>query len=682
MKKLISIIILLLIEGTANAVLKINPITGRLDVVGTEVSSSTLPSGSTNYVQVNPASQQSGGFNISTGVVGQLSVSTISINTTNDAYPITISNSGTAQHNRLDLISLNQPGLGGAFRLATWNHVPASGWTEFAFMSYFDFAEKPLFGYSADGTINLTMFGNGYFAWADGIGATGVSARKASIHRGSGILTIEPFGYAEGASFSDYLKISGPVLFERFSKSDLAAGSPPSTGTVAGCSDCTYDGLVIATGTSTGQWARISDLTQHFDSAPTVSGGASALEVFSNFDGTQSSPTSSISIGDALKLSVSGSTAIVTVDFSSVPSRSDVILNQNTLQSNATFYVSSGTVSGNLRVGGSISLGDPPSTSRTLNVNGNMFVSDADPSAPTIASFNNPLIGWYPISNRWAFSTGDGFNDLVVFDPSNNVIYPGLNNTDSLGKSGTVWANVYATNGIFTNITGSLPAASVAAGSLGSSVLASSFPVTGVTAGSYTNTNLTVNAQGIVTAASNGTGSSASASTHTYSFSASGLQGTRPLTSGYDGIPPVAQSTGTNANIWTATYDDTDDECRGFSFRTPYVIGGGSVTFQADWFSQTATSGAVEWMVALSTVTNGSSWDLNPVVYAAASSSVDSTVREITQTKWSTTVATAGMASEMTIQGWICRDGDGTNGTDSMVGDAHLINFSIGIPRQ
>lgn len=85
-------------------------------------------------------------------------------------------------------------------------------------------------------------------------------------------------------------------------------------------------------------------------------GGASTLEIFSNFDGTRSSPTASISVGDALKFSVSGSTGIMTVDFSSVASRGQVILNQNSLQSGSTAYPqylyvgSSASVNGQLSV--------------------------------------------------------------------------------------------------------------------------------------------------------------------------------------------------------------------------------------------------------------------------------------------------------------------------------------------
>jgi len=43
---------------------------------------------------------------------------------------------------------------------------------------------------------------------------------------------------------------------------------------------------------------------------------------------------------------------------------------------------------------------------------------------------------------------------------------------------------------------------------------------------------------------------------------------------------------------------------------------------------------------------------------------------------WSTTPCT-----ESEVAAWFCRDGDGDNGTDDLVGDAEAVEFSIEVPR-
>ena len=57
------------------------------------------------------------------------------------------------------------------------------------------------------------------------------------------------------------------------------------------------------------------------------------------------------------------------------------------------------------------------------------------------------------------------------------------------------------------------------------------------------------------------------------------------------------------------------------------------------------------------------------------------TAGQITITTWTETVSNAGWAAGDEVYFLVCRDGDGTAGTDSMSGDARLHSFSVSVPR-
>lgn len=99
-------------------------------------------------------------------------------------------------------------------------------------------------------------------------------------------------------------------------------------------------------------------------------------------------------------------------------------------------------------------------------------------------------------------ATGTYFNKISPFVSSVNVTSPLI--VTANGTAGSTPNLSLSAISLSSGVTGSLPAGSIAAGALGPNVLASSLTAVNTVAGNFTNANLTINAQGQVTTASNG----------------------------------------------------------------------------------------------------------------------------------------------------------------------------------
>ncbi len=165
-----------------------------------------------------------------------------------------------------------------------------------------------------------------------------------------------------------------------------------------------------------------------------------------------------------------------------------------------------------------------------------------------------------------------------------------------------------------------------------------------------------------------------------YSWSGAGLLATEPAAAAYDGVAPTTSDAGTNATVWTASYDDTGDEARGVQFTLPEdVSSSGNVTFRIVWYSKTATTGNVMWSFDEADASEGTSWNVAPTARAAGADAVQGTEDLVTHTTWTVDVSTLGWTAGELITGWLVRDGD--NMSDTMTGDAEVLQFSISVPR-
>ncbi len=172
-----------------------------------------------------------------------------------------------------------------------------------------------------------------------------------------------------------------------------------------------------------------------------------------------------------------------------------------------------------------------------------------------------------------------------------------------------------------------------------------------------------------------------------FNFSASGLQAIAGA-SGDDAVAPLGKDTGTNSEIFYRAFDDTDDECVGGTFTVPSDLtatGGDNVTFRVVGYAATAAADPND-IVALDfkhrPLADSESWDGTFTTESDGGCNLDTTQDDVTNCTWTETVTNTGWVAFDMVEFELCRDGDEAGVADLLVGDFHLIHFTIEVPRE
>jgi hypothetical protein len=144
--------------------------------------------------------------------------------------------------------------------------------------------------------------------------------------------------------------------------------------------------------------------------------------------------------------------------------------------------------------------------------------------------------------------------------------------------------------------------------------------------------------------------------------------------------PQIDVIGGSNFPVASLRYDDTNDEAAYFFFRA-ITYGSGNISVDIYWYADTATSGTVVWECQLACITpDTDSQDIETKAFATLNYVQDTHLGTTAQRLHQCTVSISNKDSIATGD-WVClrvaRDGNGTNATDSMAGDAQLVQVTV-----